>query len=464
MKIKVFEEKHFHFIGIGGIGMSAIAIALLEKGFTVSGSDLAHNEQILKIKRMGAMLFDSQEKRNIDFIQDKYPKKELIIVISSAIKEDNQELMQSNQKKLSVKHRSEILSFIMQTYYSIGVAGSHGKTSTSTFLSTLLDLCTNNTSSIIGGIQPIYNSNSYIGKTKYIVAEIDESDGSSCNYKSDLGIITNIDFDHCDYYSDLNQVINAFKSFGSNSKKLLINHDCKISRESISSCYKWSLNEINNIDYAMIPKETENTYTIADYYEKGAFIDTYKIPIPGLHNLSNITAAISACRINKVSIKKIKENIKYLELPHRRFEFKGIYKNRQIIDDYAHHPTEIKETIKLARLFINKENKRLVVIFQPHRFSRVEKFLNEFANELSKADLIILTNIYGAGEENKNNINSSMITKKILQKNENVIFLKDNYEVKKNFNNITNSNDLILNMGAGDCNNLWNILKNDLLK
>ena len=130
-------------------------------------------------------------------------------MISSAIKEDNKELTHSRKKKLSVKHRSEILSFIMQTYYSIGVAGSHGKTSTSTFLSTLLDLCTNNTSSIIGGIQPIYNSNSHIEDTKYLVAEIDESDGSTSNYSSDLGVITNIDFDHCDFYTDLDQIINC---------------------------------------------------------------------------------------------------------------------------------------------------------------------------------------------------------------------------------------------------------------
>ena len=444
--------------------MSAVAIALLEKGFSVSGSDLIQNDQILTIKKMGANIFNTQVQNNIDLIEKKYPNKELNIVISSAIKEDNKELTHSRKKKLSVKHRSEILSFIMQTYYSIGVAGSHGKTSTSTFLSTLLDLCTNNTSSIIGGIQPIYNSNSHIEDTKYLVAEIDESDGSTSNYSSDLGVITNIDFDHCDFYTDLDQIIKAFKNFASNSNKLLINNDCKITRENISHCYKWSLKEINNIDYAMIPKEINNEYTIADYYEKGIFIDAYKIPVPGLHNLSNITAAISACRLNNVSLEKIKENIKYLKLPKRRFEFKGEYNNRLIFDDYAHHPNEIKETIKTARLFTKNDNKRLVVIFQPHRFSRVEKFLNEFAIELSKADSIIITNIYGAGEENKNNINSMIIAKKILKKNKNVILLKDNYEVIKNFNNITNSNDFILNIGAGDCHNLWSILKNNLLK
>ncbi len=465
MKSNSFESNHFHFIGIGGIGMSAIAIALIKKGFSVSGSDLVQNDQTWKVKQMGATIFDSQRWGNIDHIQKKFPDKELIVVVSSAIKKDNQELNHSHKKHLSIKHRSEILSFIMKSYQSIGVAGSHGKTSTSTFLSTLLDLCTNNSSSIIGGVQPIYNSNSYVEKTKFLVAEIDESDGSTCNYQTDLGIITNIDFDHCDYYSNLQEIINMFKNFASNSKELLINNDCTVSKKNISSCYKWSVNKIDNVDFSMIPKRLNDSSTIADYYEKGNYIDSFEIPIPGLHNLSNITAAISACRLYDVSCEKIKKNIPFLQLPQRRFEFKGKYKNRQIIDDYAHHPNEIKATIKLGRLFIKSNNyKRLIVIFQPHRFSRVEKFLNEFAKELSKADSIIITDIYGAGELNKNSIHSSIITDKIYKINKNVIYLKNNYEIKKFFNVVTKENDLIINMGAGDCNKLWTILKSEYIK
>tara|TARA_Y100001970_G_scaffold294335_1_gene450910 strand:- start:6068 stop:7459 length:1392 start_codon:yes stop_codon:yes gene_type:complete len=463
LKSNLLKSNHYHFIGIGGIGMSAIAIALLKKGFSVSGSDVVKNEQTLKIKEMGATLFERQEYKNIDTIQRKYKNKEIIIVKSSAIKKDNQELSYSNKKKLSVKHRSEILSSIMQSYLSIGIAGSHGKTSTSTFLSTLLDLCTKDSSSIVGGVHPIYNSNSHIDETKYIVAEIDESDGSTGNYKSDLGVITNIDFDHCDYYSNINEIINTFKIFALNSNKLLINYDCKISRNNIFSSYKWSIKEIKNIDYAMIPQELNESNTIADYFEQGNFLDTFNIPIPGLHNLSNITAAISACRLNNISLKEIKSNIKYLKLPKRRFELRGKFNNRKIIDDYAHHPNEIKATIELAKLFL-KENSNLIIVFQPHRFSRVERFLNEFADALAKANSIIITNIYGAGESNINNINSKILTNEIYKINQNVLYLKDNFEVKKFFNKITKPNDLILNMGAGDCNNLWSILQDDFKK
>tara|TARA_B100000965_G_scaffold396972_1_gene412768 strand:- start:1377 stop:2768 length:1392 start_codon:yes stop_codon:yes gene_type:complete len=463
LKSNLLKSNHYHFVGIGGIGMSAIAIALLKKGFSVSGSDVVTNEQTLKIKEMGATIFERQEDKNIDTIQKKYDDKEIIIVKSSAIKKNNQELNYSINKKLPVKHRSEILSCIMDSYESIGIAGSHGKTTTSTFLSTLLDLCTKNSSSIVGGVQPIYNSNSYIEETKYIVAEIDESDGSTGNYESDLGVITNIDFDHCDYYSNIDEIINTFKIFASNSNKILINYDCKISRNNISSSYKWSIKEIKNIDYAMIPKKLNEAYTIADYYEKGKFLDTFNIPIPGLHNLSNITAAISACRLSNVSLEKIKTNLSHLKLPNRRFELKGEFNNRKIIDDYAHHPSEIKATIKLAKLFLKHENK-LIIVFQPHRFSRIEKFLNEFARELAQANSIIITNIYGAGEENINNINSEILTKEIYKINQNVYYLKDNFEVKKFFNKITKPEDLIINMGAGDCNNLWSILQNDFKK
>lgn len=455
------NKYHYHFIGIGGIGMSGIALALIKTGFTISGSDIIANEQTKNLSKLGAIIFNSQKPNNIDVVINKFSNKKIFIVISSAIQKNNIELNYCIKKKINIKHRSEVLALIMQNYHSIAVAGTHGKTSTSTFLTTLLDLSTKNVSSIIGGIVPIYDSNSYIKDTKYLVAEIDESDGSAINYKSTLGIINNIDFDHCDYYENINELILSFKKFASNSKELLMNYDCKITRNNIKNDYQWSIKEINKIDYAMIPKIQNELFTVAKYYEKGIYIDTLNIPIPGLHNLSNITAAIAACRINNIDFKKIKEQISFLKLPKKRFEYRGNICNRTIIDDYAHHPREIKETLKLGKLFINKNEKerRLLAIFQPHRYTRVEKFFKEFAEELSLADLIIITNIYSAGERNINKISSKIISKEILKNNKNVILLKDNYEIKKNFFKLTKENDFIVNMGAGDCHNLWSILR-----
>ena len=458
----MINKNHYHFIGIGGIGMSGVAFALREKGYSVSGSDKIINDQIKQLKKIGTKIFTEQNKSNIEFIINKFKLKNIIIVTSSAIKKNNEELAYCIQKDLPIKHRSEILSLIMNLYKSIGVAGSHGKTSTSTFISTLLDLCTKNSSAIIGGILPLYDSNSYIKNNKYLVVEIDESDGSNKKYKPELGIITNIDYDHCDYYSNLEELIESFKCFALNSKKLLINYDCKISKNKFNKdCYTWSVKEIDNVDFAMIPKKIDNECSIADYYENGIYKATINIVLPGLHNLSNITAAISACRINNISLENIIKKIEYLKLPKKRFEYKGDILGRRIIDDYAHHPNEIKATIELARLFLKDSNqswKRIVIVFQPHRYSRVNNFLNEFIYELSKGDLIILTNIYSAGEVNIKNINSEFIAKEIYKKNKNVKYFNDNYEIKKEFFNITKRGDLILNMGAGNCHNLWSIL------
>ena len=442
--------------------MSGIAQALISSQYSVSGSDLVKNIHTKKLCRQGVTLFNNQNLSNIDTILEKYPKKKVIAVISSAIKKNNIELSYCIEKKITIRHRSEILSMIMNNYQSIGIAGTHGKTSTSCFLFTLLDLCTNNVSAIIGGVLPQYGNNSFIKDTKYFVAELDESDGSISKYKTNLGILNNIDYDHCDYYKNIEQMIDSFKIFESNSKKLLANGDCEIIRKYIKSDYKWSIINVKNIDYSLIPIIQTSTTTIADYFEDGKLVSKLEIPIPGLHNLSNIAASIAACRIHNIDFDTIRAKISKLKLPHKRFEFRGDLAGRTIFDDYAHHPKEIQATIKLGRLFLNENDKytRLIVIFQPHRFSRVNEFLVDFANELALADQIILTNIYGAGEKNINNIGSSMIAKQICKTNKNVKTVKDNYEIRKNFKLLTQENDLIINMGAGDCHNLWQILIN----
>jgi UDP-N-acetylmuramate--alanine ligase len=457
-------KTHFHFIGIGGIGMSAVAMGLLKKGYSISGSDLVKNDETNKLEQLGAVIFTSQIRQNIEFVTSKFHNKLINFVVSSAIKPENEEFSYCRKKNLIIKHRSEILAMLMQTYTALAVAGSHGKTSTSTFLSTLLELCTQNSSSITGGIIPIYNSNCHLKNTKFLVAEVDESDGTIDKYKSDIGIINNIDFDHCDHFSDLGEVISSFKKFAANSKKLLLNYDCEITKNNFYSEIKWSNTTTNNIDYALIPTEINKDHTIGEYYENGNFICKLNIPIPGLHNLSNITAAIGASRMVGVEFKEIKKNIKHLKLPKKRFEFRGQINQRNLYDDYAHHPNEIKETIKLGRLFIKKkrteesQENRLIAVFQPHRYSRVKQFAKEFAEELSKADVIYVTSIYGAGEENEDKINSKIITDLIYKKNKNVSYISNYHEITKNFDELTQKGDLILNMGAGDCHNFWSIL------
>ncbi|ABV49640.1 Probable UDP-N-acetylmuramate-alanine ligase [Prochlorococcus marinus str. MIT 9215] len=458
-------KSHFHFIGIGGIGMSALAMGLLKKGCSISGSDLVKNNETNRLEELGAVIFTSQVQQNIEFVISKFTNKLINFVVSSAIKPENEEFFYCRAKNLSIKHRSEILAMLMETYTAFAVAGSHGKTSTSTFLSTILELCTHDSSSITGGIIPIYNSNCHLENTKYLVAEVDESDGTINQYKSDIGIINNIDFDHCDHFSDLNEVISSFRSFAKNSKKLLLNFDCETSRNNFFSNSKWSNTTTKNVAYAIIPTQINSKYTIGKYYEHGNFVSNLNIPIPGLHNLSNITAAIAASRMIGVDFIEIKRNIKYLKLPKKRFEFRGQINERLLYDDYAHHPNEIKETIKLGKLFIKQKNNnefqksRLIAIFQPHRYSRVKQFTREFAEELSKADVIYVTSIYGAGEENEDRITSKIITDLIYKKNKNVCYINNYHKITENFYELTQKGDLILNMGAGDCHDFWSILK-----
>ncbi|MBO8218218.1 UDP-N-acetylmuramate--L-alanine ligase [Prochlorococcus marinus] len=464
MNNELLQKLHFHFIGVGGIGMSGLAMGLRKKGCSVSGSDLVKNNETNKLEHLGAVIFNSQSQQNVEFITSKFNNKLINFVVSSAIKPENEELSYCRKKNFTIKHRSDILSMLMQSYTALAVAGSHGKTSTSTFLSTLLELCTHNSSSITGGIIPIYNSNCHLENTKFLVAEVDESDGTLDKYKSDIGIINNIDFDHCDHFSNIGEVISSFKDFATNSKKLLLNFDCETTRNNFYSDNQWSNTTANNVAYALIPTEINEDHTIGEYYENGNFISSLNIPIPGLHNLSNITAALAASRMIGVDFIEIKQNIKYLKLPKKRFEFRGQIDKRTLYDDYAHHPNEIKETIKLGRLFIknkcnNKSLKsRLIAVFQPHRYSRVKQFAKEFAEELSKADVIYVTSIYGAGEVNKDKINSKIITDLIYKQNKNVIFINNYHEITKNFYELTKKGDLILNMGAGDCHHFWSIL------
>jgi len=262
----------------------------------------------------------------------------------------------------------------------------------------------------------------------------------------------------------LSEVISSFKDFASNSKQLLINFDCENTKNNFYSDSQWSTITAEDVAYAIIPIEINAKHTIGKYYENGKLISTLNIPIPGLHNLSNITAAVAASRMIGIDLIKIKKNIKYLKLPKRRFEFRGQIHERDFYDDYAHHPNAIKETIKLGRLLIKQkgnnksQRRRLIAIFQPHRYSRVKQFAREFASELSKADIIYVTSIYGAGERNEDKINSKIITNLIYKQNKNVCFIKNYDEITKNFNELTQQGDLILNMGAGDCHNFWSIL------
>ena len=481
-KLKKTQElpPHIHFIGIGGIGMSALAMILAKNGYSISGSDQKKSLTLKKLADNQIHIFQNQKESNIDQIIKVYGKN-ILVVRSSAIREDNLELCKAKKYNLTINHRSEILAFLIEQKRSIIVSGSHGKTTTSTYITTLFSYANRNPTAIIGGIVPLYKKNYNFGNSEFLIAEADESDGSLVKFNPNIGVITNLEFEHVDHYLNLEHLIKTMQQFGENCSQLITNFDCENLRDNIPFSKSFSIQQVNNIDFALIPKQSNGCEIIAEYYEKEKFIDSIKIPVPGIHNLSNAVAAIAACRVAGILFKDILKGIDHLELPKRRFDYKGLWKNRLIVEDYAHHPSEIDAAISIASTIIKTKTnlskispKRLVTIFQPHRYSRTEKFLKEFAKSLSKSDLVFITPIYSAGENKIEGVNHKTIGYELRKlkpyleiytpdNNQNLIKLIKEHTIEK---------DLILILGAGDinliCANLFlkliesNSIKSDL--
>ena len=440
--------------------MSAIAMILAKSGYSISGSDIKNSSILTELKANGINIFEKQEAININKII-KIKNKNILVVISSAIHEINEELNEAKKSNLMIKHRSEILASLIDQKKSIVVSGSHGKTTTSTYVSTILSIANKNPTAVIGGIVPLYKKNYNFGNGKLLIAEADESDGSLIKFNPHIGIITNLELEHVDHYKNLEDLVKTMKQFGKNCKYLIGNADCNNIKNNIKASAWFSTKRINNIDFALIPKESNGFEIFAEYYEKEIFIDLIKVPIPGIHNLSNTIAAISACRKIGLDFNDIKKGIEKLQLPERRFDYKGLWKDRLIVDDYAHHPSEIDAAISMAALMIKTKNNffpiapnRLVTVFQPHRFSRTKKFEKQFAKSLINSDLVFVTPIYSAGENPIEGVNNKILTTQIkrLKPNLEVYAPNNNHELIKLLINKTKPQDLILMMGAGNIN------------
>ncbi len=447
--------------------MSAIALILIKKGFSISGSDTSKNVAVMELIKNGAKFFETQTAQNIQQIHDQY-KQTIIVVISSAIPENNVELLEAQKRKIKIFHRSDVLAWLTQNQTSILVGGSHGKTTTSTLITTLLALNDQDPTAIIGGTVPLYQSNAHAGKGRLLIAEADESDGTLVKFKGDISVITNIELDHTNFYPNIEALQATIKKFGENSKKTIVNFDCiNLKRIFDSNAIWWSIRTMNNIDFAAIPKSMNGDGTIADFYEQENYIGEINVPLTGLHNLSNMVGAIAACRLAGLSFVDLKNSLKRIQSPGRRFEFKGQWKGRQIMDDYAHHPSEIEATISAAKIIINSKknnslskSQRLVIVFQPHRYSRTKDLLQEFALCFKNVDILFLAPIYGAGEKKINGVNIESMSNLIKSKFPNLptFISKDFQDLETLLNKKTIENDLIIFMGAGNINEISNNL------
>ncbi len=449
--------KPFHFIGIGGIGMSALAYILAKRRLPVSGSDIRSSHITERLEAVGANIFTSQTAENIAQIS---PQQNMIeedsapqIVCSTAINQQNLEYKAAIVEGYPIYHRSDLLAALIKDYQSIAVAGTHGKTTTSSLISYLLLKSGLDPTVIIGGEVNAWEGNARLGESPYLVAEADESDGSLVKHYPRFGIITNIELDHPDHYESLDQLVGIFQHFASQSEIVIACADCPIVNDTIKADITYSLNSNSCANY-IATNIVHGAYGIeADILEDGINIGHLCLELSGDHNLSNALAAIAVGRKLGVEFNIIAESLASFEGAKRRFEYKGNYQGATLIDDYAHHPSEISCTLQAGKSRLPQYNaKRLVAIFQPHRYSRAATFLEEFAQCFKQADVVIVTSIYSAGEVNSTQINSETVVEAIKKYHDQVYYQPDLSILPKFLADFLTPEDLTMFLGAGNLN------------
>jgi UDP-N-acetylmuramate--alanine ligase len=465
--LQLDREQPLHFIGAGGIGMSALAGILADRGYVVSGSDQKENAVLKGLRERGVRVFPTQSADTIDAIASGTAVAP-VVVISTAVPETNPELAEARRRGLPVVHRSDVLAALIGGQTSIAVAGSHGKTTTSTLIATLLALAGQDPTAVIGGVVPAFRSNARSGRGPLLVAEADESDGSLVKFQASLGVITNLELDHTDHYPDLEALISTLQRFAEGCDAVLANHDCPVLQEHFQPDAWWSNQSSEGVAFAALAVEEHGEGTVADFFEQGRLVGRFSLPLPGRHNLSNTTAALAACRLQGVPFADLKGAIQSLEPPGRRFDFRGEWSGRLIVDDYAHHPSEVDATLRTAQLMVDSGRSplpaaplRLIAVFQPHRYSRTAEFLAPFAAALAQADAILLAPLYAAGEAPIEGISSQRLAEEIRryapERHVHVAATLD--QLAEQVCRHSRAGDLVLVMGAGDVNGLWDRLQ-----
>ena len=451
MKIELAKTEIIHFIGIGGIGMSGLALIMKSKGFNVQGSDVLIGKNIERLKKDRIKVNIKHTKENI--------KSATIVVISSAIKKNNPELIEAKKKNLPIYKRGEMLANIVSLTKNIVVTGSHGKTTTTSLLAAIFAKTKLDPTIINGGVLNAIRSSAKLGKSDWCILEADESDGSFIHVPPTYSIVTNIDREHMDYYNSMNDLKNLFikfinkvPSFGKsficiddkNNKNLL-------KKIKIKNFYTYGINSksqfrIKNIKQVKDFSEYDLEINLPG--KKNTIIKKIRIPLLGIHNIQNSTAAAAVSLTIGISKDIIKSGLKEFKGVQRRFNKIFTYRETNFYDDYAHHPTEIKEVLNGVRAAYKKEE--VICIFQPHRISRLKDLKKEFSFSFKKADTIILCPIYAAGEKIKLGFNYNSFAKEIIKNSKVKLFMVDDqYRLAKFIKSNIYGKKIVVGMGAG---------------
>ncbi|WP_310424486.1 UDP-N-acetylmuramate--L-alanine ligase [Chamaesiphon sp. VAR_48_metabat_135_sub] len=449
-----FGGRPIHFIGIGGIGMSGLAYVLARRGLPVSGSDLRSTNITQKLAAEGAHIFLKQDASNLEYFQHHLSGHSTPQVIcSTAIGKTNGELAAALELGCPIFHRSDVLAALISEYSSIGVAGTHGKTTTSSAIGYMLVAAGVDPTIVVGGEVTAWDGNARVGNSEYFVAEVDESDGSIVKHSPKIGVITNIELDHPDHYKNLEEVIDVFTIFKQQCQITIGSVDCTIVRERIKPTISYSVEPGQAADYTASDINYHSAGTSAQIYEYGKLLGTLELGVLGKHNLSNALATISVGRKIGLDFPSISAGLATFDGAKRRFELRGYQNSITFIDDYAHHPSEILVTLSAARLRVGAE-RRVVAIFQPHRYSRTLEFLAEFAQSFKDADLVIITDIYSAGETNTGAISGEKVVAEIGHHHPNVCYQPTLEAVSQYLTQNLQQGDICLCLGAGNLNQI----------
>ena len=443
--IEYSRVKKIHFVGIGGSGMSGIAEVLYNMGFEISGSDVAENDSVNHLRSLGIRVYLGHSRSNI--------KASETLVYSSAITWDNQEVQEALKKKIPVISRAEMLAELMRVKYSIAIAGTHGKTTTTSMISSILTVAGKDPTYVVGGRLKVQESGAKLGKSDYLIAEADESDGSFLKLFPTVAVVTNIEDDHLDHYQTVEKLRTAFEKFCQKVPfygSVVLNNDCQYSREIIPRLNKRIITYgLKNHPFVKAEKIEHSVFTIDyDLILGGRNCGRILLNVGGIHNVMNSLAAISAAHEIGLDVSLIKEGLKRFFLPERRFQVLFYDKKRLVIDDYAHHPTEIKATIDTLR---TGHFKRLFVIFQPHRFTRLRLLLDGFASAFDGADILVVTKLYAAGQKEIKNISGGRLAEEIKKRGiKKVFYLEEFDEIMEFLKKEIRDGDAVAFLSAGD--------------
>ncbi len=455
MKIELAKKEVIHFVGIGGIGMSGLSLIMKGKGFKVQGSDLSFNKNTERLKKEKIKIFLGHRKQNL--------KNATIIVISSAIKKDNPEWIEAKRKSLPIITRGQMLAHIVSLTKNIVIAGSHGKTTTTSLVASIFQKTKLDPTIINGGVINSIKSTAKLGKSDWSILEADESDGSFVHIPPTYSIITNIDREHMDFYNSMDDLkkyfirfIEKVPSFG----KSFICIDDKINVDLVKKLrsknfYTYGTNLKSNFLIKNIKqniKFSEFDLELNLPNKKKITIRKFKIPLLGIHNIRNSVGAVAVALTVGISITEIKKGLVYFKGVQRRFNKIFNYNNVDFYDDYAHHPTEIKFVLDgVEKVYKNYEK---VCIFQPHRVSRLKDLRKEFSFAFKKANTVILCPIYTAGEKIKLGFNYLNFAKEIIKNSKVKLYLvNNNNQLAKFLKSSTYGNKIVIGMGAGTISN-----------